>query len=238
MFSNEVPPPYLLNPHVFCCHTGRYSIFLDLRRDLYLSVQQDELSRVIQHSSSGDSHAPDSSSHPMAESDLLVELARQNLITNNLRIGKPIFPGTSPSQLAPSLVHHRRAPTGPRHIVAFIHAMVRTSLDLRYCGLDTIVQRLTSYKSRHPTAPATDIQRVQELVYIFMRLRPFYPKHAVCLYDSLALARFLTTFGVSPSFTVGVIADPFAAHCWLQYATFLLNETPEEASRYTPILCI
>ena len=37
---------------------------------------------------------------------------------------------------------------------------------------------------------------------------------------------------------VSVRLEPFAAHCWVQYQHYALNEEVEEAANYTPIMAI
>lgn len=231
MPANAESSTYFLSPHVFCCHTPRYSIFLDLNRDLYLSVPREQLASAIQIHDTPQLRLP----RPAEAHNIVDQLARENILTTDPRAGKPIFPSTQAYHPIPSRSQPRPTRISILHIIAFLHAMISTSLSLRYRRLDKIISKLQSHRERLQNQ-CGDVSRISELLYVFARLRPFYPRHSVCLYDSIALLTFLAAFRIRSTLIIGVTADPFAAHCWIQHGDLALNETPEEASRYTPIL--
>ena len=57
-----------------------------------------------------------------------------------------------------------------------------------------------------------------------------------CLYDSLALRRFLLRRGVGVDLVIGAKLHPFAAHCWLQDGTTVLNDCLGSARDFVPVL--
>lgn len=59
-----------------------------------------------------------------------------------------------------------------------------------------------------------------------------------CLPRSIALARLMARSGCACQVIIGVKLRPFAAHCWVQAGHLVLNESVEEAARYTPILIL
>lgn len=59
-----------------------------------------------------------------------------------------------------------------------------------------------------------------------------------CLPRSIALALCLAREGVRAEVVLAVKLAPFAAHCWAQTGDAVLNDTPEEVARYTPILVV
>ena len=59
-----------------------------------------------------------------------------------------------------------------------------------------------------------------------------------CLPRSIALANCLASHGVTAQVVLAVKLAPFAAHCWTQLGDTVLNDTPEEVARYTPILVV
>jgi hypothetical protein len=73
---------------------------------------------------------------------------------------------------------------------------------------------------------------------VFERLRLFYPRSYLCLFDSLALIHFLARFDVYPDWVFGVNADPFEAHCWVQAGNVVLNDTVARVSGFTPIMVV
>jgi hypothetical protein len=62
-------------------------------------------------------------------------------------------------------------------------------------------------------------------------------KH-VCLYDSLALVEFLAHYRLFPQWVFGVMAEPFAAHCWVQQDDRVLNDSVDYVRGFTPIMVV
>jgi hypothetical protein len=84
-----------------------------------------------------------------------------------------------------------------------------------------------------------DRQAAQRAIATFAALRPyFFTAKDACLFEALALGRFLAPFGLYPHWVFGVQARPFAAHCWLQHGSIVLNDTVEHVSRYSPIMVV
>jgi hypothetical protein len=78
---------------------------------------------------------------------------------------------------------------------------------------------------------------VRKMTIIFKSVRPFvYTRHGKCLFDSLTLTYFLSSYGVCPTLVFGVRVNPFQAHAWVQHGSYTLNTTPEYSRRFTPIL--
>ena len=59
-----------------------------------------------------------------------------------------------------------------------------------------------------------------------------------CLPRSIALSISLAARGCRTHVVLGVKLAPFAAHCWVQSASEVLNDSLEEVQRYTPILVV
>lgn len=85
-------------------------------------------------------------------------------------------------------------------------------LDLALADLQTCVDR----------APMT--LSVGDCLDRFEKLRPWYPRRRICLFDSLALAYFLSRAGQVTEFVFGVRLAPFSAHCWLEFDGVILND--------------
>lgn len=62
--------------------------------------------------------------------------------------------------------------------------------------------------------------------------------HDRCLVRALAVHSMCTRRGIRPKLVFGVIAHPFAAHCWVQVRNAVLVGGVEEVRLYTPILAI
>src|SRR5262249_46319108 len=94
-------------------------------------------------------------------------------------------------------------------------------------------------RRRHPAASAMDLETARRAVGAFIRLRPLlFGAQDACLFDSLALVRYLSYYRIFPNCVIGVQTGPFAAHCWVQEGAVVSNDAPECARRYTPILAV
>jgi hypothetical protein len=62
--------------------------------------------------------------------------------------------------------------------------------------------------------------------------------HDRCLVRALAVHLNCTRAGLRPKLVLGVIAHPFAAHCWVQFGDAMLVGGIEQARLYTPIFVL
>jgi hypothetical protein len=71
-----------------------------------------------------------------------------------------------------------------------------------------------------------------------LKARQCFPRESACLLDSLALFHVLAKRKLFTSLVFGVIAEPFEAHCWLQFEDVVLNDSFESTAACTPIMVI
>lgn len=236
---------FFLQSHVFLCRGKRHWVILDVQRDKYLCVdrrQFEELGPSLQ----GWQDGPGSNGHGTAAvSDDAEALARQLLslgilseVTVNAKDARPT-PYPLPTQaIDPDLPPGSRRPSCT-HAAPFFAASMRASRELRRQSFQLTVESVRKAKSRHNSgAGQPDMERTLSLVSVFDRLRLYYPRSYLCLFDSLALIHFLARFGVFPDWVFGVTADPFEAHCWVQSGPLVLNDTVERVSAFTPIMSV
>ncbi len=125
-----------------------------------------------------------------------------------------------------------------RYIFPFVTSL-RVATAWLKLPISQTVSRVTDRKRRRANRRGPfDIDRARVLVSIFGRLRPFWDRKYVCLFDSLALLNFLAKFDLFPTWAFGVQSEPFSAHCWIQQNEVLLNDTVDRVSLYTPILAV
>ncbi len=118
----------------------------------------------------------------------------------------------------------------------FFTACLVCAWRLRYATVeDTLGAVERRRRTGKPDRPR-DLSELHRLVAVFRRLRPLFPKDALCLFDSLALLEFLAPYGYCPHWVFAVTLTPWSAHCWVQYADVCLNEDAERARQYTVIL--
>lgn len=232
---------YLLTSHVFVCISGEQVILLDLHRDQYLALS-DESARLL------GSVIVDWPVEPIGgvqqNIDATVEeLVARGLITLDPQQGKPagMIEHPRPSEtLLPQaqLFADSRSPRSSARALRFARiavAAVQARLWLRFHSIEWIVNNL----SRGEVRPPLDESAARCHVALFYRARPFlFSSRNACLFDSLALLLFLRRAGVYPQWVFGVRTGPFAAHCWLQSGSIVLNDTVDNVRSYTPIMAV
>ncbi len=226
---------YFLPEHVHCCDQGDAFVFLDLRSDEYTLVNG-ECARALRALCS---HAPtDSALEGSVEA--LNQMVEQRLLTTNPESSTPVAPTRAPEPLE-SLVDspvQSCSSVSVRHLLRFVSACTMAAFRLRFWTLARtvrFVEERKKYSRQHRTSLLGD---AHELARIFLRLRAFFPRNYLCLYDSLAMLEFLAPFGVHPSWVFAVTLRPWGAHCYVQDGPTLLNEELERALRYTPVMVI
>ncbi len=81
--------------------------------------------------------------------------------------------------------------------------------------------------------------QIFDLIAAFRRLRPLaFTAKGRCLVHALTLVKFLSHYGVRPTWYIGVMLRPWAAHSWVQLDGLVLDSTPEKVCEFTPILAV
>jgi hypothetical protein len=122
------------------------------------------------------------------------------------------------------------------HALPFFLSAAQADKQLGEQTFESAVAYVRARKARE--ARPFDLDRARALVEVFDRLRLFYPRPYLCLFDSLALIHFLARFELHPDWVFGVTADPFEAHCWVQAERVVLNDRIERVAAFTPIMCV
>lgn len=235
--------PLYLRRNVFFCLTQEQGIFLDLERDMYSEIAMPEGLRGT---------AP-----LMAECAAAIalvaahraELLVEGLVTTDTAAGvsicsyrelkraeRNVFPGD-----ARAFGLRRTGAPAPhvsvRDLMRFLFACQRASKALRTQPIAAVVDKV---RKRKPSARATagHVDALRKAAFKFAKLRPWYPRGYLCLFDSLALVEFLAANSLFPEWLFAVQAQPFGAHCWVQAEDLLLNESPEYAGQFTPIMSV
>jgi hypothetical protein len=227
---------------VYVCVTEGHGVFLDLRRDKYSAV----IFPSAQEPGSAASAPPSLAQRLAAQRD---DLLGAGLLTSDPDAGRPIegapIEGVDghifglDDQRAFGLTGEAAAGLKIRlsEIWDFFVASWKASRDLKGKHIYKIVDKVRQRKAKAgPSQPAID--KVRRLTAVYRRLRPWYPRKYLCLYDSLALVEFMAMRGVHPLWVFAVQAQPFGAHCWVQNEGLLLNEGSEYAGLFTPIMAV
>lgn len=207
---------YALKTNVRACVDQGVVVFLDLRNDRYLSMEARRAPKI-----SG-----------------VCEGTSQNAAGSLVACGLIEAPGVPPrGERAGSPAGSadpgcfRKCRVSLFDAVKMLQSCVRASFTVRGRRLDLA---FLNFARRKRAGKPTNTD-VAEVVGRFERMRPWYPRARVCLFDSLALMDFLLAFGHKPAFVMGVRATPFAAHCWVELEDTCLNDAAENCQSYTPI---
>jgi len=235
---------YALAGHVFVCLHGEHVVFLDVLKDRYFAVEAQKtasLRAVVPGWPVGEAARPTETASGEAGSATLAELLARGLLSADPRSGKPATPVCVPavtSELT-SDSFPRPARASPTSMASLTACALSASFMLRFRGFARVVERVRRRNQRHGHTSAFDAEVAHRLVAMFVSLRPFlFTARDMCLFEALALSEFLARHALFPRWVFGVQARPFAAHCWLQHESVLLNDTLDHVGRYTPIMVV
>lgn len=224
---------YFLPLHVHACFAANRTIFLDMKRGTYFGLDPKQ-TELLRHALDDPSEAED------AAPSVAAELIGMGLLTTSYSASKTFLPpnASAPETSLLPLVDDPPKISAAR-VVRFIATCCTVVLRLKLRPLQHSLSHLAGRKSRSTYRASSDLEKARDLTRTFLHLRPFlYAARNRCLLDSLALAEFLASYGIRATCTFGVRANPFEAHCWVQIGGHVVNETPEMAQRYAPILCV
>jgi hypothetical protein len=233
---------YGLAKHVFVCRDEEYIVILDLKRDRYFALEAARTAALIPLLPGWPAPSPQTSG---AVPELTVEeaaapLLRQGWLLDECAASKDATPVRLPApetDLSGS-GEITGAKLGAYAVIAFLIASIFAKLALRFRRLEWVVRRVAERNAAHAGRPF-DIERARQLLNAFGRMRVFlFSSREECLHDSLAVLEFLARHEVFPSWVFGVRARPFAAHCWVQYADVVFNDSIEHSSSYAPIMVV
>lgn len=241
---------YGLARHVFVCRDEEYVVVLDLKKDRYFALEAAKtapLATVL----SGWPVAP---SADLPATTQRAEEVAAPLLSRGWLVQKRAHGAYEPADskdatpvCAPrpetDLIQDMQAAGASlnlRTVAAFVFASVLAKFVLRFWHFERVIRRVGERKSRcADSKQPLDLERIRQLVGAFNRMRVFlFSSREECLHDSLAVLEFLAQHGVFPTWVFGVRARPFAAHCWLQHAGIVLNDTVEHVSTYVPIMLV
>jgi hypothetical protein len=238
--------PYALASHVFVCLQDEHVVLLDVRNDRYFALEAartrglDVLVRGWPVRADGTA----TSLKDLTDSGVLEVLSERGLLTR----GQPAGKDATPIQCVAAVDEidaddtAERPRITPLHVLRFSIAAVAAHLSLKYLPFERVIRQAQWRRMRARArfgAADLDRERTQKLIAIFSWLRPFFfTAKDACLFEGLALSRFLASHGIYPQWVFGVQARPFSAHCWLQHEGVVLNDTVEHIGQYTPIMLV
>lgn len=241
------PPPsssrLVLASDVYFCVTEGQGVFLDLKQDDYSAIpvptfdaSSDESDGEAAILSAFEAHRDD-----LLEAQVLQEAldgtARFQAFRSILRPTASIFHLDEERAFGIAGAPDSDTRVGARDMVDLFSASHRASRLLKKRHIHEIVCGVRARKAK-ASAAGDSVDTLKRHTAIFRKLRPWYPRGYLCLFDALALVEFLARRRLFPTWVFGVQAQPFGAHCWIQAGDQLLNEGPEFANQFTPIMAV
>lgn len=221
-------------------------VFLDVREDRYFALEAAKTRGLGALVRGWPVRAEDAAltAADLAKSRVFQLLAERGLLASAQRAGKDATPVECAA--AADEIEADDTAESPKisalAVSRFLLAALAASFALRFVAFERVIRRAHQrrmHAHEGMRTSALDRQRVQKLIAIFSWLRPFaFTSKDACLFEALALGRFLASHRIYPQWVFGVQARPFSAHCWLQHDGIVLNDSVEHVSQYTPIMIV
>ena len=232
---------YYLPSHAFACLTGKYCMFLDLKRDSYFSVPRHAMEELTPWIGNWRltpcSEARTSTRLSVAAAALASELLAEGMLMEGPETSPDMTraacaaDGDLESMKVADLNARRKKP-----IWIAAAALLYADWALRILPIARVIDTVCKRKRSRLAAGPMDCERAAYLTTAFLKYRPLFPRDYRCLFDSLALVRFLSRYDLYPDWVFGVQEDPFSAHCWVQAGAVILNDRLDNVAGYTPIM--
>jgi len=210
-----------LQPHVHACFDNGVVVLLDVRANRYFAIPP---SLICQE---GDPIGGLPAGHARLNADGVRLLRKQGAVVDS---EQPRAEVQVTAGIRTRAELCERPAISAMDSLRFGLACAFADVAVRRGALDAVVTSIASAKKRvskrNAIMPAS----------VFSRLRIWYPHARVCLFDSLALARFLAWNRCAFDLVFAVRSRPFAAHCWIESNGVALNDFYDTHAAFTPIL--
>lgn len=222
-----------LAPNVFARECDGLVIFLDLKADRYLALnaQQSRWYRALR-----DNIEAVNSSAPCSQ--LAVRLEEKGLIVPTTAGGAYILSASiPPARDSVPVERLRLQKTRPLEFTKIAWMLLRAGLTSHTQSILQIVDSHRRSKKRIPAAPEAETEVVFQHASDFHRLAPlFFSMEGACRFHSIALLRYLAAARIPADWVFGVRLSPFAAHCWVEWNSTVLNDDIDHVREFQPIL--
>jgi hypothetical protein len=239
-------PAYWLPAHIYACRVLGGTVFLDLRRNRYLGVGETETQVLRRHVANWQDTGPTLERASLDEAaaacilDALSGLALLQPRGKRLRPFSPTSIRLHEARLGLDTFQASSRPIRMLDLWRFVRSCFWAYYVLHTSSLYGVACAVEDFgRVGNPISPSADPIQIRRCVQIFRRLRPYaFAAHGRCLFQALALARFLQYYRVPALWIIGVRVRPWAAHSWVQQGDLILDGTPESVREYTPILAV
>ncbi|MDP3551125.1 MAG: lasso peptide biosynthesis B2 protein [Novosphingobium sp.] len=208
-------------PSLAFCVIGDTAIFLDIAGDRYFRLPSDRNAAFV------------SALAGTAAGGKVLRAAGLDRFADGARVTMPHL--SNAERRSPDLSH---VSVSPLNLVRAIVSQRTIERRVRSQGLFRVLGQLHNQLHAGVLEPILAQKPALQIVAAFAQGRLVRSAVDRCLPRSIALAHMLGNAGYRTEVIIGVKLRPFAAHCWVQSGSFTLNESAQEADRYTPILVL
>jgi transglutaminase superfamily protein len=216
---------YRLPNHIHFCEIGGQRVFLDLAGDRYFCLPPQA------ETAFGLLLADASPAAPIASD---IDLLIRSGVVIAAPSGRPL---AATRHVRPTQSLFERGGGGRAlAIAAFAETWILVLRARRAVAGKKLPSLLASLAARRPRCEAGSAADRDRATASFRAARRLVPIAPNCLYDSIALCRFLQRRGVAADLVIGAKLHPFGAHCWLQDGPIVLNDSLAAAREFEPVL--
>lgn len=214
-----------LAEHVHWCDCEGRAVFLDTRADRYFCLPQTANDAFLRTAASRSDARDEAELEMLLKNGMLIESdARTDL--------RPPPKVTTPTR---DLLDEELPRPSRTLILRVLIAELSAAWALKRTSLQMVLEaaRLpASMRSSHRASKPSEIAAAAAAVAFITR------SHDRCLVRALAVHFLCKENQASSKLVVGVVAHPFAAHCWVQLGSAVVVGGYEQARLYTPILVL
>ncbi|MDF0544990.1 lasso peptide biosynthesis B2 protein [Sphingobium sp. H39-3-25] len=210
------------------CITGGRAIFLDLAAGRYFALS-DRHFAAFQRWISGEVSLEDGT-------DRLNGLVSQGILIET--DGADVRPKTSISGIALPAVRFpvTRLRASPTLVAWIIFDRLLWRRRIKNWPFVRLIKSVR--KSARPDRLSSNSIVLPRIIRSFEIADLIIGNHDRCLERSLALVAACRRYGLANTLVLAIQANPFAAHCWVQNQSYILNDHPDRVSMFTPILAL
>lgn len=232
---------YHISDHVYACVSDGHIVFLDTKRDQYLSltasnsvyfkIKHDEHKIVINNNLWSEDEINEISEivQELEKNQIITKKSKRSPVNNFIHFNVPEFDLTDAMLSSMSSINAGR-------VLKFYLSTFQAIYYLKIKGLHKVVEFL---RNRPKSSKFKDRDILEKDVYIFRSLRRFaYTSHNHCYFDCAVLMFYLIKCGHDPQWVFSVQVAPFRAHCWVQVNDILVSDSLFSATSFDPIMIV
>ena len=219
--------PYGLRAGVSFCEVSERLLFLDIVADRYFALENESeraLRRLI--------------GQKQLDADALARveaLVRRGLLEVTSASDHTVAPCAPPPVPVSSLLDRPRQNESRTMTLLAVASAVASVRRLKRRPLRV---NLAAAVADRTSAASTDEASLSRIAAAFARAGHLVSTHDRCLAQSLAVMGMVSARGLWAQLVIGVMTGPFAAHCWVQSGSLLINDRVDRVRSYTPILVV